>query len=76
MKEKILSIMEEVRPDIDFKNEKGLISEELLESFDLISIIALLQEEMDIEIDNKYITTENFDTLDAIVNLVESIKND
>ena len=74
MKEKVLAILEDLRPDIDFETEDALISDGLLESFDLIQLIALLSDEFGIEISNHYVTIENFDSLDKITALVESLK--
>lgn len=48
MKEKILSILSDMRPDIEFETEEGLISDGLLESFDLIQLIATLENEFGI----------------------------
>ncbi len=73
MKEKILSILNDMRPDIEFETEEGLISDGLLESFDLIQLIATLENEFGVEIGNKNITKENFDSLDRIVSLIESL---
>ena len=74
MKEKILTILSELRPDIEFETEEGLISDGLLESFDLIQLIATLENEFGIEIANRYVTTENFDSLTKIVSLVENLQ--
>lgn len=74
MKEKVLAILEDLRPDIDFEAEEGLISDGLLESFDLIQLIALLSDEFGIEISNHLVTIENFDSLDKITELVENIQ--
>ena len=73
MKEKILSILSDMRPDIEFETEEGLISDGLLESFDLIQLIATLENEFGVEIGNKNITKENFDSLDRIVSLIDSL---
>ena len=74
MRERILVILEELRPDIDFENEKGLISEGLFESFDLLQLIALLENEFGIEISNRYVTIENFDSLDKMIELLENLQ--
>lgn len=74
MKEKILAILSDLRPDIEFETEQGLISEGLLESFDLIQLIAVLENEFGVEIGNKNITIENFDSYDRIVSLIERLQ--
>ena len=74
MKDKILAILSDIRPDIEFENEENLVSDGLLESFDLVQLVATLEEEFDVEIGGRNITKENFDSLDRIVSLMESLQ--
>lgn len=48
--DKLLEILSEIRPDLDFKEEQKLIDDGLLDSFDIISIVGELNNEFDIEI--------------------------
>lgn len=74
MKEKILAILSDIRPDIEFETEEGLISDGLLESFDLIQLIATLENEFGVEIGNKNVTIDNFDSFEKIVSLMERLQ--
>ena len=40
MKEKVLKILTNLRPDVDFNNETALVSDEILDSFDIVSLVA------------------------------------
>ena len=71
MREKILEILTEVRPDIDFESETELVSGNILESFDIVQIVAELDDEFDIEITPKDLTAENFNSLEALEDLIE-----
>ena len=70
--EKILEILNEARPDIDFEDEKELIDGGLLDSFDIVSIISDLNDEFDINIRVTDLKAENFNSVEAIQNLVAS----
>lgn len=74
MKEKVLKILKEVRPDVDFEKETRLIDDGILDSFDIISIVSDLNEDFDIDITADELEPENFNTLDAIVSLVQSLQ--
>lgn len=74
MRERILQILQEVRHDVDFENERKLIDNGVLDSFDLISIVSGLNDEFEIEITADELEAENFNMLDAIVALVESMR--
>ena len=39
MKEELMEILEELRPDVDFENEKQLITDGILESFDIVALV-------------------------------------
>ena len=73
MKEKILEILSEIRPDIDFKEENRLIDEGYLDSFDIVSIITELNDEFNITIRVTELKPENFNSVDVIVDLVNRL---
>ena len=47
-REELMGILEETRPDIDFEKETALIDNELLDSFDIISIVSEINDAFDI----------------------------
>lgn len=74
MKEQVLKILKDVRSDVDFEKEKLLIDGGILDSFDIIEIVSELNESFSIDITVDELEPENFNTLDAIVSLVESLQ--
>lgn len=75
MKE-LLEILEEIRPDVDFETATTLIDDEILDSFDIISIVGELNDHYDIEINVNDLLPENFNSADAILELVERLQNE
>lgn len=73
--EKLLEILDSIRPDVDFANEKKLIDDGLLDSFDIVSIISELNDEYNISIRVTELKPENFNSVEAILNLVEKLKS-
>ena len=74
MRERVLQILQEVRHDVDFEKETKLIDDGILDSFDIIAIVSELNENFEIEITADELEPENFNMLDAIVELVESLQ--
>ena len=74
--EKILEILKEIRPDVDFENEKLLIDDHILDSFDIISIVGAFNDEFDIEIDVEDLEPANFNTIEAMQELIEKLQNE
>ena len=73
--EKLLKILQEVRPDVDFEKEKLLIDNRILDSFDIISIVSELNDVFDIYINASELLPENFNSVEAMMKLVNELKN-
>ena len=73
MKEKVLKVLLEVNPAI--KDGVNLISEGIMDSFEVVNIVVELEEAFDIEIEPEDVIAENFETVDAICKLVEKTMN-
>ncbi len=69
--EKILEILTDVRPDIDFEQEELLVEGGLLDSFDIVTIISELNDAFDINIRVHDLKPENFNSVSLIHALVE-----
>ena len=72
MEERIIKVLESIRPEFDFKNSLNFIDEGLLDSFDLISLVTSLEHEFNISIDGVEMTPENFQNIAAIETLIKS----
>ena len=72
--DKLLEILNSIRSDIDFTAEEKLIDDSLLDSFDIISIIAEVNSVFDIDISADDITPENFNSAAALYALIEKQK--
>ena len=73
MKEKVMEILMDLRPDVDFENERKLIADGILESFDIMSLVAELEDEFDIKIQPKDLVAENFNSAEAIVEMLHKL---
>ena len=74
MKEKLLALLEDVRPDVDFEKEKLLIDGSVLDSFDIITIVQEMNEAFDIDIDVEMLEPYNFNTIEAMMELIEKLQ--
>jgi acyl carrier protein len=74
--EELLKILSGICPKVDFVNEKKLIDNGVLDSFDIISIVNELNEHYDIEIDVDDLEPDNFNTVEAMLELIEKLQNE
>ena len=72
MRESLLEILRDVCPDVDFERETSLIDDGLLESLDIVSIVTGIMDEFDVEINVDDLLPENFNSVDAMLALIES----
>ena len=72
--DKMLGILKGIRPDVDFENEKELIDASVLDSFDIIAIVSEFDEAFDIDIDAADLEPENFNTIEAMWELIQEMQ--
>lgn len=71
--EALLEILEDLHSDVDFTTHETLIDDDILDSFDIITIIAEIDSEYDVTIPAEEIIPENFNSAKALYALVEKL---
>lgn len=74
--EEIVKILEQIKPGVNFNTEENLIEEEILDSFDIVTLVAKLNEEFDIEITPADLIPENFNSAQKIYELVTRLEEE
>ena len=72
--EKLYTLLEEIRPDVDFRNITTLVTDGFIDSFDIVSIIASIEDEFAVEIPVDSMVAENFESAATIMNFVNGVK--
>lgn len=76
MKEELMEILTELRPEVDFASETQLIDDGILDSFDLVSLIGEINDSFDVEISFDDIEPENFNSVDAMEKLIRKLQGE
>ena len=71
--EELLEALKRANSKIDYEGSDKLITDKIIDSIDLTSILAELEETFDIEIDMEYIVPENFDSVEAMWEMVQEL---
>ena len=74
--EQLLEILEEINPDVDYATEKNLIDGKVLDSFSIVNLIMEISDTFDIEISPKYLVPENFNSAQAMWNMIQTIREE
>lgn len=72
MNERIIAVLEEIRPEIDFENETDFIEKGLIDSLDVTEIICALGEEFDVELGIDEMIPENFASIVSMAGMLVS----
>jgi Phosphopantetheine attachment site. len=76
MKEKLLEILKDLRAEVEFEKETKLIDDGILDSFDIVTLVAELNAEFDIEINVMDLEPDNFNTVNAMLELIEKLQEE
>lgn len=69
--EEIYKILEDLRPEFDFRESKDYVEDGFLDSFDIVTIISIIEEKYGINIDGLDVLPENFMNAETIVKLIK-----
>lgn len=75
MKEQLLQVLREARPDVDFEKEERLIDDHILDSFDIIQVVLGINEAFDIDVQVDDLEPENFNSIQAMLELIGKLKS-
>ncbi len=74
---KLLKILEELYPEVDFENERDLFSGgRVIGSLDMVTLVTDICAEYDVDISPEEITPENFKSIDTIAALIKASGGD
>lgn len=71
--EELIKILSGLHPDVDFQTHENLIGDKILDSFDIVTLIAEIDDEFDVEVKTEDIVPENFNSAKAIYSMIERL---
>lgn len=74
--DELIEILKELKPDIEFTKDTKLVEDKIFDSLGMISLIAEISNEFDIEISPVDIVPENFETVETLYNLIERLADE
>ncbi|HAN21657.1 MAG TPA: acyl carrier protein [Clostridiales bacterium] len=73
--DKLIKILSEMHPEIDYDKNNKLIDNNVLDSFDIVTLISEINDEFDITIPVEEIVPENFNSAKALYELIERLQD-
>lgn len=71
--EKLIAILTSLHPDVDFENTDSLIDDGILDSLDIVSLVTEINAEFDVTIPAEEIVPENFNSAQALMELITKL---
>lgn len=70
----VIAILQELLPGVDVEHETGFITGKVIDSIVMMQLITELEEKYDVEIDMEYMDAAHFDSLDAILDMLDELE--
>lgn len=74
--EKLIEILQGLHPEVDFETCETLIDDQIIDSFDIITLISDIDSEFDVTIPAEEIIPENFNSAKALYALIERLSDE
>ena len=71
--ERLIEILSDLHPDVDFATEDGLVDNGILDSLDIVTLITEINDAFDVSIPAEEIIPENFNSAEALFALIERL---
>lgn len=72
----MIELLGGVRNDIDYQREDSLVDGRVFDSFDILSVIAAIDDELDITVPAREIIPENFNSASALLAMVQRLSDE
>ena len=76
MLDDVIAMLEDIQEDVDYEECDTLVDDGVLDSFDILAIVSAADEEFDVTIPAKDIVPENFNSAEALCDLLNRLANE
>lgn len=73
--DELIALLNELHPEVDFRTSEKLIDNNIIDSFDIVTLISEINDTFDISIPVEEIVPENFNSAKELFRLIERLQN-
>ena len=74
--QELIEILQELHPEVDFETQDGLVDGKILDSFDIVTLVAEINDNFDVQIPAEELVPENFNSAQALYALIEKLEDE
>lgn len=68
--ERLIEILEDIQPGVDYENCKTLIDDHILDSFGILSLVSEIEDEFEIEVLPAELVAANFNSAESLWKMI------
>ena len=70
----LMNVLSSIRPDVNFKEQSNLMDAGVLDSLDIVALLAEIEGQMGVSVPFDELTPENFNDVQSIYALIERLR--
>ena len=74
--EKLIEILEDINPDVEYKTCTDLVSGGYITSFEIVVLVSEIAETFNVKIPAEQIIPENFESVESIYALIQKLQGE
>lgn len=74
--EELISILEDIKPGVDYENCTTLIDDHILDSFAILSLVSEIEDAFDVEVAPGELVAENFNSAESLWAMINRLKGE
>lgn len=74
--ERLLDILNELKPGVDFESQPKIVDDGILDSLTIARLIGMIEDEFDVEFEVTDLVPENFNTVSAMMDMINRLEED
>ena len=74
--DKLIEILEGIKPGVDFKNQTAIVDEGILDSLSIARLVGEIEDEFDVEFEVTDLVPENFNSVDAMMKMITRLEEE
>lgn len=73
--DKLIEILEGIKPGVDFASQTAIVDDGILDSMSIARLVGEIEDEFDVEFEVTDLVPENFNTVKAMMQMIERLED-
>ena len=74
--DRLIDLLNKLRPGIDFESQERIVDDGILDSMTIARLIGMIEDEFDVEFEVTDLVPENFNSVNAMIAMIERLEDE